>query len=135
MILVSACLAGIACRYDGESKPDQYVCRLVAEGKALPVCPEQLGGLSTPRIPSEIRGDQVVNQQGEDVSDHYRKGAKEALGLAKMCGCQKAILKDNSPMCGVTKIYDGTFTGKLVKGEGILTTLLKKDGITIESRN
>jgi uncharacterized protein YbbK (DUF523 family) len=129
MIVVSACLAGIKCRFDGKTKAYPKVVQLVKAGKAIPVCPEQLGGLATPRPWAEQQGKRVVNKEGKDVTREYRRGAKEALKIAQMAGCKKAILKTKSPACGKGQIYDGSFSGKLIKGEGIFTQLLRKTGI------
>jgi uncharacterized protein YbbK (DUF523 family) len=129
MIIVSACLAGIECRYDGGAKPSLKVVDLVKQGKAIPVCPEQLGGLATPRIAAEKKGDQIIRQDGQDVTAEFLKGAEESLKIAKLAGCKKAILKSKSPSCGCGEIYDGTFSGDLVKGDGVFTELLKKNKI------
>ena len=101
-ILVSACLLGICCRYDGRGNPNDAVLSLLNRDDItlIPVCPEQLGGLSTPRIPSERRGERVVNRAGEDVTSQFIRGAEEALRIAKLYGCQVAVLKERSPSCG-----------------------------------
>jgi uncharacterized protein YbbK (DUF523 family) len=129
MKIVSACLAGIKCRYDGTAKPNKKVIDLIKKGKAIPICPEQLGGLSTPRIPAETIGKKVINKKGRDVTSYFVKGAKEALKIAKMARCKEAILKSKSPSCGVNQIYDGSFSGKLKKGDGVFTKLLKRNKI------
>ena len=108
MILVSACLLGCACRYDGQSKPHPLAQELAKRGLAVPVCPEQLGGLPTPRNPSERRGDRVVMSDGRDVTAEYRRGAEEALRLAELFDCGTAILKEKSPSCGSGLIHDGS---------------------------
>lgn len=131
--IVSACLAGINCRYDGQNKKNEQIIKLISQGKAVPICPEQLGGLSTPRSPAEIQDNKVINKDGQDVTNNYLKGAEEAVKLAKEINCQEAIFKNNSPMCGSTKIYDGSFTGRLIDGEGILVQMLRKEGIKISS--
>lgn len=135
-ILISACLLGMACRYDGQSKrqPDLDFCR--EDIRLIPICPESEGGLPTPRPPSERRGDRVVNIQGQDVTDAYRKGAAYALELAKRYGCRYAILKERSPSCGNGEIYDGSFSGRLTHGHGVTAKLLEQNGITVigESR-
>lgn len=135
MILVSACLLGINCKYDGGNNFNQKVFDLVKEGKAIPVCPEQLGGLKTPRIPSEIKLTNekrcVINSEGEDVTENFEKGAIEVLNLAKELGIKKAILKSKSPSCGVNKIYSGNFDRQLVDGNGITADLLIKNGIEV----
>ena len=133
MILVSACLCGINCKYNGKNNYNEKIFNLVKEGKAIPICPEQLGGLSTPRNPSEIKDSKVINNKKEDVTDNFIKGATEVLELAKKLNIEKAILKSKSPSCGKGKIYSGNFDGKLVDGNGILTDLLIKNGIEVIS--
>jgi uncharacterized protein YbbK (DUF523 family) len=133
MVIVSACLADIHCRYDGGGKPCEAVIRLVAEGKALPVCPEQLGGLPTPRIPAEIIAGRVIRRDGADVTEAFLRGAREALKLARMVGAKTAILKARSPSCGCGKIYDGSFTGKLVDGYGVFADLCKQAGMEMKT--
>lgn len=132
-ILVSACLLGLCCRYDGKEKADGRVLELLKRDDILliPVCPEQLGGMKTPRLPSERRGEAVVNRSGEDVTEYYRKGAVQALKLAELYGCKAAILKERSPSCGKGQIYDGTFSGTLTEGDGVTAELLKSHGIQI----
>ena len=132
-ILVSACLLGICCRYDGRGNPDDAVLSLLNRDDItlIPVCPEQLGGLSTPRIPSERRGERVVNRAGEDVTSQFIRGAEEALRIAKLYGCQVAVLKERSPSCGCGRIYDGTFSGKLTDGDGVTAELLRREGIKV----
>ena len=119
MILISACLLGCACRYDGKSKPHPLAQELARQGLAVPVCPEQLGGLPTPRAPSERQGERVVSSLGADVTAQYRRGAEETLRLAELYGCTTAVLKERSPSCGSGEIYDGTFTGTLTDGDGV----------------
>ena len=133
MIIVSACLADVHCRYDGAGKPCEKVIRLVAEGQALPVCPEQLGGLPTPREPAEIAGSRVIRKDGVDVTEAFQRGAREALKLAQMVGAKTAILKAKSPSCGCGKIYDGSFSGMLVDGDGVFAVLCKKNGIRVKT--
>jgi len=133
MILVSACLAGFPCRWDGEKKADDRVTDLVREGRAVPVCPEQLGGLTTPREPSEIKGDAVVAKSGLDVTEEFTRGAEIVLDIAETYGCSEAILKARSPSCGSCEIYDGSFTGKIIKGDGITAALLKSRGIRVKT--
>ncbi len=135
MLIVSACLANIHCRNDGAAKPNEVVLRLVAEGKAIPVCPEQMGGLTTPRLPAEIRGGRVIRKDGKDVSTEFARGAQEALKLAQLTGAYSAILKSRSPSCGSGKIYDGSFSGQLVDGDGIFTALCKQAGIEVKSED
>ena len=124
--IVSACLAGVTCRYDCKSKPRQDIIEMVEEGKAIPVCPEQLGGLPTPRPPSEEVGDQFITIEGINVTEQYYRGAREALKIAKMAGCDEAFLKSKSPMCGTNKTYDGTFSGTMTSKDGLFARLLKK---------
>jgi uncharacterized protein YbbK (DUF523 family) len=135
MLIVSACLAGVHCRYDGGTKPDERVMRLVAQGKAVPVCPEQLGGLPTPRLPAEQVGERVVNRQGVDVTAQFRRGAEEALQIARLAGVSEAILKARSPSCGSGSVYDGTFSNRLVEGDGVFARLCKENGITVRSED
>ncbi|VVB79622.1 Uncharacterised protein [uncultured archaeon] len=133
MKIVSACLAGINCRYDGKSKPCQDIINLVKQGKAIPVCPEQLGGLSTPRNIAEQKREKVFTKDGKDITAQVIKGAEEALKIAKLANCTEAILKSKSPSCGCGKIYDGTFSGKLIDGDGVFTKFLKKNNIKVVS--
>ena len=131
MLLISACLLGCACRYDGKSKPHPLAVELARRGLAVPVCPEQLGGLPTPRKPSERQGGRVVMADGRDVTAEYRRGAEEALHLARLYGCTAAVLKERSPSCGKGQIYDGTFTGTLTAGNGVTAELLTAGGIKV----
>jgi uncharacterized protein YbbK (DUF523 family) len=133
MILVSACLCGIKCNWKGEASPQEAVIELVKNGKALPICPEQLGGLPTPRPPCEQRGDQIFTRKEENVTVPFQRGAEEVLKLAQCCGFKKAILKARSPSCGCGEIYDGSFSEKLTSGDGVLAALLKKHGIEVLS--
>lgn len=133
MKVVSACLAGINCRWDGGSKPCEKIMKLVKEGKAIPVCPEQLGGLPTPRTPSEQKGNKIITKESVDVTINFQKGAQEVLRIAKAFNCDGAILKQKSPSCGCGKIYDGTFSGKIIKGDGVTTKILKKNNIKVIS--
>ena len=130
-ILISACLMGAACRYDGKSKPHKIAEELEKKHTLVPVCPEIYGGLPTPRPPSEIVGDRVINSNGDDVSAEYSKGANEALHIAERFGCEVAVLKAKSPSCGSGKVYDGTFTNTLKNGDGVTAALLKKHGIKV----
>jgi len=138
MIMVSACLAGLNCCYDGKNAASEEIQSLIKNGSAIPVCPEQLGGLSTPRTPSEITGGNgedvlkgkaaVITCDGKDVTRQYIRGAQEVLKIAKISGARKAILKRNSPACGFGEIYH---KGKLVKGNGVCTALLIRHGIEV----
>lgn len=133
MKLCSACLLGIKCRYDGQSRPNSKVLALAKKEALIPVCPEQLGGLATPRIPQEKVGKRILNKVGEDVTDNFNRGAEEVLKLAKLLGIKEAIFKQKSPSCGCGLIYDGTFSGNVIKGDGFTTELLKKNGIKVIS--
>lgn len=130
-ILVSACLLGCACRYDGASKAHPAVLRLAEEQAMIPVCPEQLGGLPTPRPPAERQGERVVTAAGTDVTEQYRRGAEEVLRLARVFGCECAVLKERSPSCGSCGVYDGTFSRTLRPGMGVTAELLAKNGIRV----
>jgi uncharacterized protein YbbK (DUF523 family) len=132
-IIVSACLAGLATRYDGTAFPHPEVLELVRQGRAIPVCPEQLGGLPTPRTGREIVDGRVVTKDGEDSTAAFEHGANEALKLTRLAGCNKAILKARSPSCGSGQIYDGTFSGKLIPGNGVFAAKLKAEGFEIVS--
>lgn len=129
--VVSACLAGIKCTWDGKAKPNKKVIDLVEQGKAIPVCPEQLGLLSTPRPPAGIKAGRVFTKDGKDITKKFQKGAEKALRIAKKAGCQRAILKSKSPSCGSGKIFDGTFSGNLIESDGIFAALLKSHGIKV----
>ena len=133
MYIVSACLCGINCKYNGGNNLNPKVLKLVKEGKAIPVCPEQLGGLSTPRIPSEIKDGRVINKEGIDVTKNFEDGACEVLKLCEELKIKKAILKSKSPSCGYGEVYDGNFNGTLVKGNGVLTNMLIDNGIDVIS--
>ncbi len=140
MIIVSSCLAGLNSRYDGGNLSEESIITLVREGKAIPVCPEQLGGLPTPRSMAEIVGgdgkdvlegkDRVLTEEGEDVTDFFIRGAYEVLKLIEVIYIDSAILKDGSPSCGV---YNIRRKGKKVKGIGVTAALLKTRGINIEA--
>ncbi len=135
MYLVSACLAGVNCRYDGKDSADERVMELVNQGKAIPVCPEQLGGLSTPRISCELvnqTGDKkIINKEGTDRTEEFKLGAERTLAIAKALGVSKAIMKSKSPSCGCGQIYDGTFSGTLIPGNGMAVELLLQNGIEV----
>jgi Uncharacterized conserved protein len=143
MILVSACLAGIYSKYNGGTSCVNEIVELISKGEAIPVCPEQLGGCSTPRPPVELYGGSggevldgrcsAIRKNGEDVSELLIKGAEEVLKIAEMAGAKKAILKARSPSCGCGKIYDGTFTGRIIKGNGVTSELLIRNGIEVKT--
>ena len=130
-ILISACLLGVCCRYDGQSKACPAVLKLLNDHELIPVCPEQLGGLPTPRPPAEIQGNRVINREGVDVTAPYQKGAEEAARLYQLFHCDCAILKARSPSCGCGLIYDGTFTGALVPGDGCFAAMLREEGVPL----
>lgn len=141
MIIVSACLAGINCKYNGGNNRIEKIEKMVAKGDAIPVCPEQLGGCQTPRPAVEISGGTgaglldrrcfAINKRGEDVSDKLIKGAQEVLKISQLAGAKSAVLKARSPSCGCGEIYDGTFSGKLIKGNGVTSELLTRNGIKV----
>lgn len=137
MILVSACLIGINCKYNGKNNYNEKIFDLVKQGKAIPICPEQLGGLTTPRNPSEIKiingKKRVFTKEGKDVTKEFEKGALEVLNLIKTLNIKKVILKSKSPSCGYKKIYNGNFEGKLIEENGILTDILLKNNIEVLS--
>ena len=134
-IIVSACLLGVSCRYDGNSKPNEKIIDLKEKYNLIPICPEIMGGLPTPRMPAEIKDGRVKTENGIDVTEEYKKGADEAIKLAKLFGCKKAILKENSPSCGCGKIYNGEFTRTLKDGNGITAELFMKNGIDVLGEN
>lgn len=144
MYLVSACLCGVNCKYNGKNNTSEKVLELLQKGEAILVCPEQLGGLETPRPPAEISGDvekvlsgtdKILTIDGLDVTDKFLKGALEVLNIAKETGIKQAILKDGSPSCGSVFIYDGSFSGRKIEGEGLTTYLLRKNGIEVFTEN
>ena len=132
-LLVSACLIGVNCKYSGGSNalPPELLAALEARYRLVPVCPERDGGLPTPRSPSERRGDLVVNRAGEDVTEAFRRGAQLALETARREGCRLALLKERSPSCGSGRIYDGSFSGTLIPGDGVAAALLKEKGLAV----
>ena len=130
-VLASACLLGVPCRYDGVSKPCPGAIALTERYELIPVCPEQLGGLPTPRPPAEIQESQVVNRLGQNVTEAYQKGAQEALALYRLLGCDAAILKARSPSCGCGQVYDGSFSGTLAPGYGVTASLLRAQGVPV----
>lgn len=134
-ILVSACLLGVACRYDGKSKEVTRIRQLLKNHNLIPICPEQLGGLPTPRVPSERINDRVINKNSIDVTLEYQKGAEEALRIAKIFDCSLAILKEKSPSCGCGKIYDGSFSKILIDGNGTTAELFLKNNIKVLNEN
>jgi uncharacterized protein YbbK (DUF523 family) len=144
-MIVSACLAGCACRFDGRAKPVAEVQQLVERGQAVAVCPEVAGGLDTPRRPAEISGGdggdvldgraRVVDDAGCDVTEAHLAGAAEAVRAARAAGAETAVLKDNSPSCGSRQRYDGTFTGTRRAGQGVTAAALRRAGVAVRSEN
>ena len=140
MYLVSSCLAGVNCRYDGSNSENKYIAKLVKEGKVIALCPEQLAGLSTPRPSCEIIIDEnsnkrVISKDGKDLTDNFMEGAEKTLGIIKAADINKVILQSRSPSCGCGLIYDGTFSGKLIEGNGLVAELLMKNGIEVYTEN
>lgn len=140
-VLVSACLRGVPCRYDGRAKPSPALDALLAGRTVVPFCPEQAGGLATPRRPAELTGGdghavldgtaRVVDDTGTDVTGAYVAGARRALDAARAAGCATAVLMPRSPSCGRGQVYDGSFGGGLVPGDGVTAALLERHGITV----
>ena len=130
-LLVSACLLGVSCRYDGKAKLQPGMEALARKYELIPVCPEQLGGMATPRVPSERVGEKVISREGADVTHHFAKGAEEAFRIGQLLRCDGALLKERSPSCGSGTIYDGSFTGGLTPGDGVFAQLLKEKGIPV----
>ena len=142
MYIISACLCGVNCKYSGKNNLNDRCLKLFREGRAVLVCPEQLGGLPTPRNPVELNSaaskvldgnGKALSNKGEDVTKQFIDGAYETLKIAKELGATKAILKEGSPSCGSNFVYDGTFTGNKIKGKGITALLLENEGITVFS--
>ncbi len=141
MILISACLLGVDCKYNGKNNFKEEIINHFKDKNIVPVCPEQLGGLSTPRLPAEIKGGdgkdvlagcaKVIRVDGVDVTEEFVKGANETLKIAKNLGSAKAILKSRSPSCGFGQIYDGNFNSTLTNGDGVTAALLKENGIEV----
>lgn len=133
--VVSGCLAGLACRYDGGSKPCEAVRRLVEAGQAVTACPESLSGLPVPRPPCEQRNGRVIMRTGEDVTEAFERGAERAMRIVREHGCTAAILKARSPSCGFGEIYDGSFTGATCPGEGVWARRLREAGLVLYSED
>lgn len=132
-ILVSACLVGVNCKYDGTNNDNEKVIEYLKDKEMILICPEVWGGLTTPRDPSEVLGSKVISNKGKDVTENFQRGAEETLKLAKKFGIKKALLKAKSPSCGSGKIYDGTFSKTIIDGYGVTAKLLKDNGIEIIS--
>ncbi len=133
-ILVSLCLLGVPCRYDGKAKTYPELADFLENESVwhVALCPEEEGGLPTPRPPAEIQPDgRIVNRRGEDVTDYFRKGCEKVLSVVRRYHVRRAILKTLSPSCGYGKIYDGTFSGKCKQGNGLCAQMLKKEGVRI----
>jgi len=130
-LLISAYLLGCCCRYDGTAKTCLPAAELLTRYVVVPVCPEQLGGLPTPRPPAERQGERVMAKGGLDVTGPYRRGAEETLKLCRLLGCEAAVLKERSPSCGCGRIYDGTFSGTLTAGNGVTAELLMEHKIPV----
>jgi len=143
MYLISACLCGVNCKYSGENNLNEDCINLLEQDQAILICPEQLGGLTTPRDPAEIIGNaksiinegigKIITNKGEDVTAAFLRGGKETFKIAKSSGIIAAILKEGSPSCGCNYVYDGTFSGEKIKGEGITCVMLKDAGIEVIS--
>lgn len=130
-ILVSSCLLGLNCRFDGKGILSNDIMKLKNKYSIIPFCPEIYGGLPTPREPAEKQGGKVITKSGKDVTSNYISGAKEALNLCKLFDCKIAVLKENSPSCGYHQIHNGKFDGGLVEGNGITAQLLSSNGIIV----
>ena len=137
VLLVSACLMGFDCKYSGGNNalPPETLDALRRSFRLIPVCPETAGGLPTPREPSERRGERVVSRDGRDVTAAFQKGAALTLRLAERYGAKRALLKCNSPTCGSGFVYDGSFSGTLIPGDGVTAELLKSQGISVVGEN
>lgn len=132
MRLCSACLLGINCRYDNEIKSSEKVLNLATQEVLIPICPEQLGGLPTPRKPAVQKDNKVITDDGNDITENFIRGAEQVLAIATLFKIKSAILKQRSPSCGSGKIYDET-SSKIIPGDGITTKLLKENGIDVIS--
>jgi uncharacterized protein YbbK (DUF523 family) len=133
MKICSACLLGINCRYNHEPLVCDKILQLAKQEILIPVCPEQLGGLATPRDPAEQIGDEVITKSGANVTQNFVQGAKEVLKIAQFYGIKEAILKQKSPSCGSGKVYDGSFTNKIIEGYGVTAKLLCEHGFKVIS--
>lgn len=133
MIVVSACLAGEKCRWNGTSAECAGIKALIKSGKAVAVCPEVLAGLPVPRPAAEQRDGKVFTRDGKDVTKTFREGAHKAYSVVEVFGCTEAILKSNSPSCGSGNVYDGTFTSTLTDGDGVFASLLKEHHIRVKT--
>lgn len=134
-IIVSSCLLGYNTKYNGKNNYNEKIELIKEKYNVYPVCPEVLGGLSTPRDPSEIKDGKVLSSKGLDVTDNFNKGANLVLELVKKEGIKKAILKESSPSCGKSHIYDGTFSKSLISGQGVTVSLLNQLDVEIFNEN
>ena len=130
-LLVSACLLGMHCRYDGGGKLCPEILALGEKHQLLPLCPELMGGLPIPRPPAERQGERIVDRLGRDVTGEFQQGAQQVLRLARLWGAEAAVLKERSPSCGKDEIYDDSFQGRLVPGQGILARYLREAGLPV----
>lgn len=132
-LAVSACLLGENCKYSGGNNrlDEKLISKLKEKYNLVPVCPEVLGGLAVPRFPSEIRDGKVINSDGEDVTEAFTCGAKRAFETAMSCNCTVALLKERSPSCGYGEIYDGSFSHKIIPGNGVCAELFDRNGISV----
>ena len=130
-IMVSACLVGENCKYNGGSNRNEKVLEFIQDQEVILICPEVMGGLPTPRIPAEITGEQVMSRDGRDVTEEYFRGAQLTLELAQKVQPDLIILQSRSPSCGVKQRYDGTFTGTLIEGSGVTARLLTRHGFSV----
>jgi len=124
-------MAGLCTNWRGQADTLPWVREMLARGEAIAVCPEQLGGLATPRVPAEIQGDRVISRTGRDLTAEYERGAERTVAIAREHGCRVALLKFRSPSCGAGKVYDGTFSGRLVDGDGITAKRLREAGFRL----
>ena len=131
VILVSACLLGHNCKYNGKNNKNEKVLDYIKNKHVIPICPEVFGGLTIPRLPSEIKDNKVINKTGKDVSDNFIRGANKTLEIAKKLNVEKWRLKEKSLSCGCGRIYDGSFTNTIINGDGITTRILKENNIEV----
>ena len=134
-IMVSACLLGDNVKYNGGNNKNDVLIKFLENHEIIKICPEVMGGLSIPRVPSEIRKNKIFNKEGIDVTNYFMDGARKVLELAKKENIKVAILKERSPSCGSEFIYDGTFTGTVINGEGVTTKLLRENNIIVLNEN
>ena len=130
-LLISACLLGRNCKYNGGNNLHPLAERLGEKYDLVPICPETWGGLTSPRPPAERVGGRILDREGRDVTEAFQRGAQRALETARKNGCRRAVLKERSPSCGAGRIYDGTFTGTTVPGDGVAAALLRAEGLVL----